>query len=128
LTVMLTAAKENVLKEFLNIQALSQFLGIKVSTLYAMVEERKVPYYRIGRLIRFKKSEIDLWLEGQRKACADVNKETRRILKTIERPGKDINQIVRKVIDGAKGEEYNFPHGKPDQVKGLGKEVHDGSV
>ena len=54
-------------KEFLTIQDLSSHLDIKTSTLYLMVEERSIPHYRVGKLIRFKRAEIDAWMEGNRK-------------------------------------------------------------
>ena len=125
---MADIGSEMVGKEFLNIHDLSQFLGIKVSTLYAMVEEKRVPHYRIGRLIRFRRSEIDRWLEPRREECVDINRAARRILKAIERPSLGIDRIVRKAVDEAKPGRYNLPHGKPDQVKGLGKEVPDGTI
>ncbi len=115
-------------KELLNIQDLSQFLGVKVSTLYAMVEERKLPHFRIGRLIRFKKSEIELWLEGQRQECADLNKEAARVFGAVRSPQRDMGRLIKKTVAALRAESYTIPHGKPDQVKGLGKEVPDGTV
>ncbi|MBM4305180.1 MAG: helix-turn-helix domain-containing protein [Deltaproteobacteria bacterium] len=125
---MLGTQTEKVEKEFLSIQDLSWLLGVKVSTLYALVEERRVPHYRIGRLIRFSRSEINLWLERQRQACTDVNKEAARVLRALRGSPKDIGKLVKKAIAGTKAEGYTIPHGKPDQVKGLGKEVPDGTV
>jgi hypothetical protein len=37
-------------------------------------------------------------------------------------PVRDIDDIVRKAIDGAKGNEYNPSNGKPGQHRGLRKE------
>ncbi len=39
-----------------------------------------------------------------------------------------VEKILRKAIDDVNGTDYTDSHGKSDQVKGLGKEVHDGSV
>ena len=115
-------------KEFLTIQDLSLHLGIKTSTLYAMVEERAIPHYRVGKLIRFKKSEIDLWMEGNRKECVDPEKVAMKALRPARRCEIDIDRVVRKAIEGTRGQGYTIPHGKPDQVKGLGREVKNGTL
>lgn len=114
--------------EYFNIQGVSSYLNIKSSTLYTMVEERSIPHYRVGKLIRFKRSEIDLWMEGNKKDCVAPEKAARKALGPLRKHKIDIDQIVRKAVDGAKGRGYTKPHGKPDQVKGLGKEVLDGTL
>jgi excisionase family DNA binding protein len=113
--------------EYFVIQKLSEYLEIKVSTLYSLVAQRKIPHYKVGRLVRFKKSEIDLWMEGNKKEIIDVSMAARLILKTAKTPARDINRAVKKAIDGVKGTVYTAFHGKPDQVKGLGKEVPYGT-
>jgi hypothetical protein len=65
-------------------------------------------------------------LESHKEGCADADKRAGRILSAIRSPQRDIEKIVKKAIDGIKAEGYTIPHGKPDQVKGLGKEVDDG--
>ena len=42
---------------FWDIEDLSIYLKVKTKTIYAMVTD--IPHYRIGKLIRFKKAEID---------------------------------------------------------------------
>jgi excisionase family DNA binding protein len=128
MTVMLAVEKENILKDFLNIQELSQLLGIKVSTLYTLVEEKRVPHYRIGRLIRFKRSEIELWMGEQRQACVDIGKEARRILNPARCPAKSIDEVIKKAIEQARTEGYTNFCGKPDRIKGRRKEVEDGAL
>ena len=50
-------------KVYLNIDELSQYLGVKKSNLYFKVERREIPFYRLGRLIFFKKDEIDAFMD-----------------------------------------------------------------
>ncbi len=114
--------------EYLDIQSLSQHLGIKVSTLYSLAAERKIPHYRVGRLIRFKKEDINLWMESQKEECADIPKAARKIMRAAGKPARDINRVVKKAVADAKGRVYTASHGKPDQVKGLGKEGLDGTL
>ena len=113
--------------EFIDINDLSRYLAIKPSRLYSLVEAREIPHYRVGRLVRFKKAEIDRWMESNRKECADAEKISRSLLKSSKRPPVDADKIVKKAIENARGERYNPPHGKPDRIKGLGKEVPDGT-
>jgi excisionase family DNA binding protein len=54
------------IKRFYTIQEVSEYLGIEVSTLYAWVHTRQIPYYKIGRLVKFKVEEIEQWV-NQRK-------------------------------------------------------------
>ena len=48
--------------QLFDIKALSKMLDIKEPTLRAWVFQKKIPYIRMSRLIRFKKSEIERWL------------------------------------------------------------------
>lgn len=47
-------------------QELAQLLGVKLSTIYDWVHTRKISFYKVGRLVKFKRSEIDRWLESQK--------------------------------------------------------------
>ena len=52
---------------YFDIKALSDYLQIKVSTLYAWSAQGKIPSIKIRGVVRFRKDEIDAWLEGFRK-------------------------------------------------------------
>ncbi len=103
-------------QEFLTLAELAQRLNMKPKTLYVRVSEGDLPYYRIGRLIRFRRDEIDRWLENQR---AGGVKETVRV-KTRKTKLSDsrVDRMVRKAIDQERGEGYTPSHGKPDQIRG----------
>jgi len=114
---------------FLKIQEIANYLGIKVSTIYALVERRGIPHYRVGRLVRFKKPEVDQWMEGQREPAVDVKLEAQKVGRSLQKKSDlAIDRIVKKAVDGAKGKGYNSGYGKPDRIKGLGKEVEHGSI
>ncbi|MCJ7494544.1 MAG: helix-turn-helix domain-containing protein [Deltaproteobacteria bacterium] len=123
-----TKSTGDVCPEYFNIQDLSRYLSIKTSSLYSMIGEKKIPHYRVGKLIRFRRSEIDLWMEGNKKGCVAPERVARKALGPIQKHKIDIDRVVQKAIEETRGQGYTKPHGKPDQVKGLGKEVHDGSV
>jgi excisionase family DNA binding protein len=114
--------------EFIKIDELSERLQVKKSTLYTMVAACEIPYYRVGRLIRFKKEEIDQWMEKNKRNPGDASRKAREIKRLIRTPKIDINRLVQQAVDPGKKKRYTPRHGKPDQVKGLGKEVPDGTV
>jgi excisionase family DNA binding protein len=115
-------------KKFLNIDELSQYLGIKKSNLYSKVERREIPFYRLGRLIMFKKDEVDAFMETCRVESVDPGKEAKRILKGKTRPGIDIKKLVKKAIDGPNEREYTPTHRETRPIRDLRKEVSDGSL
>jgi excisionase family DNA binding protein len=116
------------MKEFLTIDELSEYLSVRRSTLYALVEKGGLPHYRVGRLIRIKRDDVDLWMESRRHEIVNVDSKAKTLLKAKDKGSLDVDKIVKKYVDGAKGKDYTLPHGKPDQIKGLRKEVKDGII
>jgi len=119
---------------YLSIDDLSTYLGIKPKTLYARVKE--IPHYKVGRLIRFKRADVDAWMEKHRVVKEEkVQEPPTPTTKSAPKPPKarrsrkrkgpitDIDRMISKAIDQVKGEGYTASHGKSDQVKGSGKEV-----
>ena len=52
--------------EFLNIEEASIFLKLKKSTLYNLVFNRKIPFYKKTKILLFKKTELIDWVEQKR--------------------------------------------------------------
>jgi len=42
----------------------STFLAVSVSTIRDWVYKRKIPYIKVGRHIRFRPSDIEIWLKN----------------------------------------------------------------
>jgi excisionase family DNA binding protein len=53
---------ENI-KNFLTINEASIYLNLRVSKLRSLVFKKQIPIVKIGRLIRFEKSQVDLWVK-----------------------------------------------------------------
>lgn len=53
-------------KRFLGIEELSQYLGLTKGTLYVWVCQRKIPYLKVGKLVKFDLIEIERWLKDKR--------------------------------------------------------------
>lgn len=54
--------------ELLTLEELAQYLKISKPTLYKMVENDRIPALKIANQWRFKKEDIDRWLEQHRKS------------------------------------------------------------
>ena len=119
------------MKEFLNVDDLSEYLSIKKSTVYSLAESGDLPCFKIGRLIRFRRDEVETWIEEHRKETANPEIKARDVLRGIKDRRIDVEKIVQKskeAVEAERGSRYNLTNGRPDQVKGLGKEVEHGSL
>jgi len=108
--------------DYLTIDELSKYLNVRKSTLYFKVASGDLPHYRIGRLIRFKKCELDDWLEKHRGENVEQRLRKNRVFKTMYSHEVDIDKVVEKTIDEVKRKRYTSiqEKGKPDQkLKGL---------
>ena len=82
---------------------IAELLSCTPSTIYSWVAGGTIPYYKIGRLIRFKLEEIEEWLGELRKNTSlPAIKPTINTLKTSS---CDVDNVVRKAIDEVKGNE-----------------------
>lgn len=54
--------------EIMTVKELSEYLKIAEKTAYRLVSSKKVPGFKIGGSWRFRKSEIDAWINEQEKA------------------------------------------------------------
>jgi excisionase family DNA binding protein len=97
---------------FLTIQQVAEYLNIKVKTIYAMVPD--MPHYKIGRLVRFRKDEIDRWMESNKREAVEAPKVERPLYRRPASP----DSIVRRAIDEVMGSGYTSS-GKSDRIKGL---------
>ncbi len=99
------------------IKDLSAYLTVKESTLYSWVHNGTIPFHRLNGLIRFDMQEIESWVEASRPVSTDS-------IGSLKKKGasQEIERIVRKSIDSAKGIGYNLSNGKPGQHRGLRKE------
>jgi excisionase family DNA binding protein len=55
-------------------QQLANRLGITVRHVRRLVPERRMPYYKVGRLVRFDPTEIATWLNSRRVTVTKLEK------------------------------------------------------
>ena len=51
---------------WLSVEEIADYLGIKKDTVYKWVRKRNMPNHKVGRLLKFQKEEIDLWIKEGR--------------------------------------------------------------
>src|SRR5262245_11028570 len=51
---------------FLTTEEVLEYLQVNLRTVYRLIKAGKIPAVRVGRQWRFRKSDIDLWLDSQR--------------------------------------------------------------
>lgn len=54
--------------EMMTLRELAAYLKMPEKTLYRLAAEGKVPGFKVGASWRFRKSEIDKWIERQEKS------------------------------------------------------------
>jgi len=105
--------------DYWDVQTLSAYLNIKPCTLYAWAAQGRIPCLKIHGLVRFRKVEIDCWLESFR---ARPKTEKSR---PVRASAFDINRVIAR----AKRDAYNSRHGETRQRSSpIGKEAADGAV
>lgn len=52
--------------EILTIQELAEYLKLNEKTAYRLASERKIPGFKVGGSWRFKKADIEAWIEEQK--------------------------------------------------------------
>ena len=114
--------------QYLSIDEVSLYSGLKKSFIYSRVEAGDIPHYKIGRLIRFKKEDFDVWMEDHKVDAISPDRKARQILETVNRSHLNIDRLVKKTVAEAKENDYTSRQGKPDQIRGLRKEVENGIV
>jgi excisionase family DNA binding protein len=55
-------------KKYLTPPELAEYLGISLHTVYLWTATRQIPFFRLSRLTRFDKDEIDQWMNDRKVA------------------------------------------------------------
>jgi excisionase family DNA binding protein len=108
------------MNSYWDIRQLSVYLHVKPSTLYAWAGQGKIPHLKIHGLVRFRRDDIDRWIESFRIHGKAIPH------KTVPRgPRTALNELVAR----AKGEAYNpAPRGNQTRSSPIGKEETDGAI
>lgn len=59
-------------ERWLGVEEIADHLGVSKETIYRRLEDQSIPSHRIGKLWRFKASEVDAWVRmGRARETAD---------------------------------------------------------
>lgn len=47
----------------IDIKATAQYTGLSAHTIYAMVSQPRIPYVKVGRLVKFDVGLLDAWIK-----------------------------------------------------------------
>jgi excisionase family DNA binding protein len=97
----------------LTVNALSQRLQIKPSTLYAWASHGKIPCRKIHGLVRFDPTEIDRWL-----ASFSPPQPVRPQMGTCRKDHADLDQLIARANRAV----YTSSHGETITPSPTGKE------
>lgn len=50
-------------KRLIDINELSEYIGLSKNTIYSWVSQRRIPFVKCGRLTKFDLKRIDSWIE-----------------------------------------------------------------
>lgn len=50
------------MQPWLSVEGIAEYLGVSKETIYRWLERKKIPAHRIGKLWKFKPSEVDAWV------------------------------------------------------------------
>ena len=56
------------IENWVNIEEISQHLGLSKDTIRNYIKRNQIPFYRVGKQYKFKISEIDAWIESGKSA------------------------------------------------------------
>ena len=56
--------------DILTIKEVGEYLKVTERTLYRLAQEGKIPAFKVGASWRFKRADIDAWIEGQKPGAA----------------------------------------------------------
>lgn len=59
--------------KWLSVDEIGDYLGVKRDTVYKWIANKSMPAHRIGRLWKFKRDQIDTWVEAG--GAAGANKD-----------------------------------------------------
>ena len=71
----------------LDVDELAERLNISVRHVRRLVAERRVPYLKVGHLLRFEPAAIDAWLQGLI-ACSGPGEGDRSVVALTSRGGR----------------------------------------
>ena len=116
-SVVKLLSEQVVSDHLMSIAEVASYLNMKHSTLYSYVERKQIPHIRIGKLIRFKRQQIDFWLV---ELTVQPNEpgQIREGYLGFKKSRREINGIVERAIAESRKVNYTGKRGKQPAASG----------
>jgi excisionase family DNA binding protein len=62
LQISYPTVEDKKLDRLLTVEEMRRLLNVKKSFIYTLTHQKRIPHYKIGKLLRFRESEINEWL------------------------------------------------------------------
>ena len=74
---------------WLSVDEIGEYIGIKRDTVYKWISEKGMPAHKIGRLWKFKKEQVDGWVEagGAATGATEDQAESMPVKKNLKQSG-----------------------------------------
>ena len=66
-------SKVNAVEHWLSLEEISKHVGCSKDTIRSWVKKDTIPFHKVGRLYKFRVSEVDAWIESGASGDADKN-------------------------------------------------------
>lgn len=53
------------MEQMIGVSQVAEILGVKEHTIRQWVHQKKLPFYKIGRLVKFRESDIEEWIKAR---------------------------------------------------------------
>jgi excisionase family DNA binding protein len=64
------------IERWLSLSEIAVHVGVSKDTIRAWIKKETIPHHKVGRLYKFRASEVDAWIESGASANADKNDKT----------------------------------------------------
>jgi excisionase family DNA binding protein len=81
---------------WITVKEAAEFLSIKEKTIYYLVNQDLIPHYRIGKMVRFSKEEIETWMKS--KKAGSVKTQVDKIVRSAYTPGNGRPSHLKKEV------------------------------
>ncbi len=82
---------------YLTIKQASEYVNIKVKTLYSLSSNKQIPHYKIGKMLRFSPSELDAWMQSKKVEAGELAAEKVMTKKIVDDVLKSVyNPLPKK--------------------------------
>lgn len=61
----------NDVERWLSLEEIAKHVGCSKDTIRVWIKKETIPYHKVGRMYKFKISEVDAWIESGQSADAD---------------------------------------------------------